>query len=96
MDTYTITLTDGTTTTFTVTNGTAGVGIASVQINDQMHLMVTLTDGTVLDAGSVLTMSLAGTVVGSGEMFPYLLMIITLVVSIVWPIIVQKKGLFRK
>ena len=96
VDTYTITLTDGTTTTFTVTNGTAGVGIASVQINDQMHLMVTLTDGTVLDAGSVSNMPLTGTVVGSGEMLPYLLMIIILVVSIGWPIIVQKKGLFRK
>lgn len=96
VDTYTITFTDGTTTTFTVTNGTAGVGIASVQINDQKHLMVTLTDGTVLDAGSVSTMSLVGTIIGSGEMLPYLLMIITLVVSIVWPIIVQKKGLFRK
>jgi len=96
VDTYTITLTDGTTTTFTVTNGTAGVGIASVQINDQMHLMVTLTDGTVLDAGSISNMPLTGTVVGSGEMLPYLLMIIILVVSIGWPIIVQKKGLFRK
>lgn len=71
-------------------------GIASVQINDQMHIMVTLTDGTVLDAGSVLKMPLTGTVVGSGEMLPYLLMIIILVVSIGWPIIVQKKGLFRK
>ena len=79
-----------------MTNGTAGVGIASVQINDQMHLMVTLTDGTVLDAGSVSNMPLTGTVVGSGEMLPYLLMIIILVVSIGWPIIVQKKGLFRK
>lgn len=96
VDTYTITLTDGTTTTFTVTNGTAGVGIASVQINDQMHLMVTLTDGTVLDAGSVSYMPLTGSTVGSGEMLPYLLMIIILVVSIGWPIIVQKKGLFRK
>ena len=55
-----------------------------------------MTDGTVLDAGSVSNMPLTGTVVGSGEMLPYLLMIIILVVSIGWPIIVQKKGLFRK
>jgi hypothetical protein len=76
--------------------GVGGVDIASVQINDQMHLMVTLTDGTVLDAGSVTKMPLTGSVFGSGEMLPYLLMIIILVVSIGWPIIVQKKDLFRK
>ena len=57
--------------------------------------MVTLTNGTVLDAGSVSNMPLTGTVVGSGEMLPYLLMIIILVISIGWPIIVQKKGLFK-
>ena len=46
--------------------------------------------------GSVTKMPLTGTVFGSGEMLPYLLMIIILVVSIGWPIIVQKKDLFRK
>ena len=76
--------------------GVGGVDIASVQINDQMHLMVTLTDGTVLDAGSVTKMQLTGTMVGSGEMLPYLLLIIILAVSIGWPIIVQKKDLFKK
>lgn len=57
--------------------------------------MVTLTNGTVLDAGSVSTMQLTDTAVGSSEMLPYLLIIITLVISIGWPAIVQKKGLFR-
>ena len=57
--------------------------------------MVTLTNGTVLDAGSVSTMQLTDTAVGSSEMLPYLLIIITLVISIGWPAFVQKKGLFR-
>ena len=37
------------------TNGKDGVGIKSVEIDGRCHLMVTLTDGTVLDAGWVPT-----------------------------------------
>lgn len=65
VDTYTITYTDGTTSTFNVTNGlngadgadgedgSDGVGIASVSINSNNHLIVTKTDGTTQDAGEI-------------------------------------------
>ena len=55
IDTYTITLTNGSTSTFTVTNGNDGVdgqdgedgnGIASVVLNADYTLTITLTDGT--------------------------------------------------
>ena len=62
VDTYTITYTDGTTQTYTVTNGlngtdgedgSDGVGIASVSVNSNNHLIVTKTDGTTQDAGEI-------------------------------------------
>ncbi|MBQ9774056.1 MAG: collagen-like protein, partial [Clostridia bacterium] len=70
LDTYTITYTDGTTTTFTVTNGEdgedgekgdkgdtgeagekgdTGATIEKVELNADGELVITLTDGTVLD-----------------------------------------------
>ena len=68
IDTYTITLTDGSTYTFTVTNGVNGlngtngqdgqdgqdgVGIASAVIDENGKLVITLTDGTPMDLGVV-------------------------------------------
>lgn len=64
VDTYTITYTDGTTQTYTVTNGlngtdgedgSDGVGIASVSVNSSNHLIITKTDGTTQDAGEIQT-----------------------------------------
>ena len=54
VDTYTITLTDGTTKIFTVTNGddgTNGISVSTASINSSGHLIVTLSDGTSVDAG---------------------------------------------
>lgn len=54
VDTYTIILTDGTTKTFTVTNGndgTNGISVSSVSINKSGHLIVVFSDGTSVDAG---------------------------------------------
>lgn len=48
VDTYTITLTDGTTKTFTVTNG---ISVSNAAINASGHLIVTFSDGTSVDAG---------------------------------------------
>ena len=56
VDTYTITFTNGNTTTFTVTNGTQGepgVGITNAYINDEVHLILVLSNGTEIDAGYV-------------------------------------------
>ena len=56
VDTYTITFTNGNTTTFTVTNGAQGepgVGIANAYINSDVHLILVLTNGTEIDAGYV-------------------------------------------
>lgn len=68
VDTYTITFTDGQTTTFNVTNGqngsngtngrdgtdgTDGVSVTSVTINASDHLIVTLSNGNTQDAGRI-------------------------------------------
>lgn len=50
VDTYTITLTNGNTATFTVTNG---MGVKSVDINGSSHLIVTYDDDTTHDAGAI-------------------------------------------
>ncbi len=64
VDTYTITLTDGTTSTFTVTNGNAGNGISSVVKTSTSGLVdtytITFTDGatttfTVANGGGTVT-----------------------------------------
>lgn len=52
VDTYTITYTDNTTSTFTVTNGIDGVSITNTAITNE-HLIVTLSTGSTIDAGSV-------------------------------------------
>ena len=49
IDTYTITFTNGDTTTFTVTNGKDGAGILNVVFNEKGQLVITLIDGTVLE-----------------------------------------------
>ena len=54
VDTYTITLTDGTTKTFTVTNGddgANGISVSTASINSSGRLIVTLSNGTSVDAG---------------------------------------------
>ena len=54
VDTYTITLTDGTTKTFTVTNGddgANGISVSTASINSSGHLILTLSNGTSIDAG---------------------------------------------
>lgn len=65
VDTYTITFDDGDTETFTVTNGingkdgtdgdpgADGISVSSVSINESNHLIITLSDGTTVDAGVV-------------------------------------------
>lgn len=47
--------------------GTAGVGIASVQVNAERHLIVRLTNGTVVDAGYVGVSETAGTTDSTGN-----------------------------
>lgn len=61
-DTYTITLTDGSRYTFSVYNGADGVGgggsgadgvsVNGAAINDSGHLIITLSDGSAIDAGA--------------------------------------------
>ena len=53
VDTYTISFTDGTSTTFTVTNGKDGVGVLSAAFNESDELVFTLTDGTVINLGQL-------------------------------------------
>ena len=59
VDTYIIIYTDGTTSTFSVTNGqdgnsgATGVGIVDAYINSEIHLILVLSDGTKIDAGYV-------------------------------------------
>ena len=50
VDTYTITFTNGNTTTFTVSNG---LGIKSADINASGHLIITYDDDTTYDAGAL-------------------------------------------
>lgn len=51
VDTYTISFTDGTSTTFTVTNGKDGVGVASAAFNENGELTFAFTDGTIINLG---------------------------------------------
>ncbi len=51
VDTYTIAFTDGSITTFTVTNGKDGVGVKSAAFNENAELVFTLTDGTQINLG---------------------------------------------
>lgn len=62
IDTYTITYSDATTSTFNVTNGTNGVNgtngsdgvsVVSAAVNNQGHLILTLSEGNPIDAGEV-------------------------------------------
>jgi len=60
-DTYTISLSDGSSYTFSVYNGADGsggsgsggnsVGVSAAEINDDGHLIITLSDGSAIDAG---------------------------------------------
>ncbi|NLP46400.1 MAG: hypothetical protein GX347_05050, partial [Epulopiscium sp.] len=61
-DTYQINYTNGTTTTFIVKNGSQGlqgedgeqgVSISNILVNDNGNLIITLSNGTVVDAGVV-------------------------------------------
>ena len=64
-DTYQINYTNGTTTTFIVKNGNKGsqglqgedgeqgVSISNILVNDNGNLIITLSNGTVIDAGMV-------------------------------------------
>ena len=53
VDTYTITFTNGSTTTFAITNGKDGVGVESITIDERGHLKITLTSGVNLDLGNI-------------------------------------------
>lgn len=59
VDTYQITYTDGTKSTYDVTNGSKGtdgekgVSIVSVAINDNKHLIVEFSDGNIQDIGKL-------------------------------------------
>lgn len=62
IDTYTILFDDGTSTTYEITNGkdgtdgdpgADGISVSSVSINASNHLIITLSDGTTVDAGVV-------------------------------------------
>ena len=58
IDTYTITFTNGNTTTFTVTNGADGVdgqdgvGVKSAALDENGNLIITLTNNTVFNLGA--------------------------------------------
>ena len=51
--TYTITFTDGTKTTFTVTNGKDGISITGTEIDENGHLIVSFSDGKKVDVGEI-------------------------------------------
>jgi hypothetical protein len=56
IDTYTITYTDGSTTTYTVRNGKDGedgIYVTNAEINANNHLIITLSDSTTIDCGEV-------------------------------------------
>ena len=59
VDTYTILYTNGTSTTYTITNGangtngTNGVSITNVSINASYELVCTLSDGNTINAGAI-------------------------------------------
>lgn len=62
VDTYTILFDDGTSTTYEITNGkdgtdgdpgADGVSVSNLSINASNHLIITLSDGTTVDAGAV-------------------------------------------
>jgi hypothetical protein len=67
VDTYTILFTNGTSTTFTVTNGKDGVGVASAAFNENGELVFTLTDGTVINLGPLPGGSVPASGAVSGE-----------------------------
>ncbi len=50
VDTFTITMTDGTTFSYTVTNG---IGVANSTVDDDGNLIITLSDGSKMNAGKV-------------------------------------------
>ena len=53
VDTYTILMTDKSTSTFTVTNGAPGVGIADITLNADYTLTLTMTDETQYTTDSI-------------------------------------------
>jgi len=67
VDTYTIFFTSGTSTTFTVTNGKDGVGVASAAFNESGELVFTLTDGTQINLGPLPGNSVPASGAVSGE-----------------------------
>ena len=52
-DTYTITYSDESESTFVISNGENGVGVQTATINANNQLIITLTDDTVLNLGNV-------------------------------------------
>ncbi len=65
VDTYTITFTNGNTTTFTVTNGEkgdAGVSISGVNITDSGEIVISFDNGTTVTAGIILSQSVKFTI----------------------------------
>ena len=55
VDTYTISLADGTSFSFSVTNGKDGVGIVSAAVNEYGELILLLTDGKEINVGVVMS-----------------------------------------
>ena len=53
IDIYTVSFTDGTSTTFTVTNGKDGVGVASAAFNENGEMIIILTDGKQINLGTL-------------------------------------------
>lgn len=56
VDTYTILFDDGSSTTYEITNGkdgTNGISVSNLSINASNHLIVTLSNGTTVDAGAI-------------------------------------------
>ena len=53
VDTYKITFTDNTSTTFTVTNGKDGISIENVLLTEEGNLQVKLSNGTTLNLGNI-------------------------------------------
>lgn len=63
----TISFTDGTSKTFTVTNGKDGVGVASAAFNESGELVFTFTDGTQINLGLLPGSSIPTSGGASGE-----------------------------
>lgn len=67
VDTYTISFTDGTSSTFTITNGKDGVGVASAAWSKNGELVFAFTDGTQINLGPLPGAAIPANATASGD-----------------------------